>query len=442
MKKIFYDFYNYEIKSLSRDFQDFLIQKINDYNKQKSVVIDDSNEDFTAFFLYIKQKYTDEVHKYEIKQSNTKNEYEKILFYIYSFIENKKKDNINLQNIDLSSNDNYYNYVIKSYKPLYDIVTRHCESKNNNNIINTSQSTKQSAQSFQNQKNTSQDSQDKKQKDVRTQSNTPSIKLSETQDFKNTKKQIQVVDINQTHVNQTFRKKDEQETIQKILNTNNILKSVPLNPTNMILLDYQEAFKTAINMIIETNKNLDLEQIVNHDNMNLIQQTCQYGRLEIFKYLADEKQFPLDVRTQNGFNLLHIACQYGHLQIVQYIIDNYKEQLDINITTPDGFTPLHLACQYEHLPIVLYLRDNGANLNAQTKEGLTPYSIMQSLINKDNSNANVYVQMKITAALVSGGNIYTSTIKPNEFGFTSRGKRAFSDQEWEELQGKTTSIIK
>ncbi|EDO45485.1 predicted protein, partial [Nematostella vectensis] len=64
-----------------------------------------------------------------------------------------------------------------------------------------------------------------------------------------------------------------------------------------------------------------------------------------------------------GFTPLHIAVVYGHWEIVKLLLD---EGADVEAQTKNGYQPLHLAAQYGHKIIIEILLQRGAPPDALT----------------------------------------------------------------------------
>ena len=77
--------------------------------------------------------------------------------------------------------------------------------------------------------------------------------------------------------------------------------------------------------------------------------------------------------NENGDYLLHIACQWGDVEIVRYLITD--EKCNPNVQNTDLDTPLHIACCQEPLTIVRILLERKCSTNIPNKKGETAQSI-------------------------------------------------------------------
>ena len=86
--------------------------------------------------------------------------------------------------------------------------------------------------------------------------------------------------------------------------------------------------------------------------------------------------------NEDGDCLLHIACQWGDVDIVKYLITN--ERCDLNVqSSTSGNTPLHIAAKYgQDDTIVELLSCKKCHSNAQNKKGDTPlhFAVRQNKI--------------------------------------------------------------
>lgn len=72
------------------------------------------------------------------------------------------------------------------------------------------------------------------------------------------------------------------------------------------------------------------------------------------------------------FTPLIMACNAGNVNTVRLLLEHGA---DVNATDPDGVTPLYIACENDNSAIVRILLDNGANVNARAKDGRNPLII-------------------------------------------------------------------
>jgi len=110
-----------------------------------------------------------------------------------------------------------------------------------------------------------------------------------------------------------------------------------------------------------------------HDQMyngvTPLYKASEKGHLEIVKILCEDARVNPDLPKNDGVSPLFTACQMGHLPIIKYLAE--KHNADINKPKNDGVTPLYMAAEYRNVEIVEYLVKRGANLHAQSVNGLS-----------------------------------------------------------------------
>ena len=80
---------------------------------------------------------------------------------------------------------------------------------------------------------------------------------------------------------------------------------------------------------------------------------CQYGHLEVIKFLTNEKKANIESKSNDGVTPLYIACQEGHLGIAIFL--GGKKRANANVQRNNGFTPLHAACFFGFTEVVKFL---------------------------------------------------------------------------------------
>ena len=82
---------------------------------------------------------------------------------------------------------------------------------------------------------------------------------------------------------------------------------------------------------------------------------------------------------QYGMHVLHYTCQFGNLELLKYIVGNPDFDIDFNVADEDGDTPLHHACSFGEFEVVKFLLQNSSekgidisrkNNNQRTAEDL------------------------------------------------------------------------
>ena len=88
----------------------------------------------------------------------------------------------------------------------------------------------------------------------------------------------------------------------------------------------------------------------------------------------------LEFRDHNGATPLHIASANGYLSVVEFLLDNH---VSTEVTDEDLWQPIHAAACWGHLEVVELLAQNGADVNACTRNGETPFDICEDPEIKD-----------------------------------------------------------
>ena len=102
---------------------------------------------------------------------------------------------------------------------------------------------------------------------------------------------------------------------------------------------------------------------------------CEFDKLDIVKFLVSLPSVDVNTKTSTGDTPLHNACRYaGRLDIIEFLVT--LPSLDVNTKTSSGDTPLHTACQYGKLDIVKCLVSlPSVDVNSGTSTGNTPLHI-------------------------------------------------------------------
>lgn len=82
----------------------------------------------------------------------------------------------------------------------------------------------------------------------------------------------------------------------------------------------------------------------------------------------------LEIRDGSGASPLHVASANGYLSVVEFLLDHHAST---EVVDNDLWQPLHAAACWGHLEVVELLSQNGANINAKTKNGETPFDICE-----------------------------------------------------------------
>ena len=88
----------------------------------------------------------------------------------------------------------------------------------------------------------------------------------------------------------------------------------------------------------------------------------------------------LDEKNQEGITLLHILSELNESKLMQYLVDKIE---NIDPCDSMGQTPLHKACAASSFKTAKLLVRNGANVNAITKSGDSPLTILSTQKSQD-----------------------------------------------------------
>lgn len=78
----------------------------------------------------------------------------------------------------------------------------------------------------------------------------------------------------------------------------------------------------------------------------------------------------------NGATPLHVAAANGYLTVIEFLLDNHAS---VDVCDIDQWQPIHAAACWGHPDALELLVQAGADLNAKTKNGETPYDISEDL---------------------------------------------------------------
>ena len=124
-------------------------------------------------------------------------------------------------------------------------------------------------------------------------------------------------------------------------------------------------------------------------SMNLSGQTplfcaAKEGHLEIVRYLLDKEANP-NATNHYGVSVLWIPCQRGLTSIVELLLKRGADP-EIAPSGPEaeersisGWTPLYAAIKSRQYPVVKLLLNHGANPNAITSLGSTPFLLASEI---------------------------------------------------------------
>ncbi len=144
------------------------------------------------------------------------------------------------------------------------------------------------------------------------------------------------------------------------------------------LKEYDDCQDEAICQVICKGQLQRLQQLLVCDPSLIEKKNSRYGtallaavrfsRLDIVKYLVQEKNANIDARDWAGNNALLVALFYNCVAIAKWLLENIS--IDIEFKNNTGETALLMAARQGHLDIVTYLiKEKRANINAKNVKG-------------------------------------------------------------------------
>ena len=112
---------------------------------------------------------------------------------------------------------------------------------------------------------------------------------------------------------------------------------------------------------------------LNEDGNLLLHMACQWGDVDIVRYLVSEQHCDVNVRNKSRDSPLHVACQGTNLGIVEYLIT--EQHCDVNVQNKNGDALLHIACYYKNLDIIKFFLQQRCDTSVVNKKGKSPQTI-------------------------------------------------------------------
>ncbi|ELT96896.1 hypothetical protein CAPTEDRAFT_157758, partial [Capitella teleta] len=97
--------------------------------------------------------------------------------------------------------------------------------------------------------------------------------------------------------------------------------------------------------------------------------------LDDLRMLVD-KNMDIEFRGRSGETPLHVAAANGYIQVTEFLLDHH---VAVDAVDEDLWQPVHCAACWGQLPILELLVQNGADLEARTKTGESPFDICEDL---------------------------------------------------------------
>ena len=146
------------------------------------------------------------------------------------------------------------------------------------------------------------------------------------------------------------------------------MKDVKLNAVMSLFKHVEDGNLAKFIECLEENKELSVESKDDQGRVPL-HLACFMGKLEMAKFLVNEKNVSVNVADNFKRTPLHCVAFGNHEKIAKLIV---LKGADVNALDEKKCTPLHWACKKGHIEVGKLLIDRGSELNAQTEEGWTP----------------------------------------------------------------------
>ena len=131
----------------------------------------------------------------------------------------------------------------------------------------------------------------------------------------------------------------------------------------------------------------------------------------------------LDAAGEHGETACHIACANGYVEVLEFLLDNGAL---VHIGDKDDWQPIHAAACWGHDKIVEVLVKHGADLEARTKDGETPYDLTE-----DEEMQEMLIELKN-----SGNNSRLSNVRRSQ----STSSRTLSVRRSSSMEKRQTSL--
>jgi len=111
---------------------------------------------------------------------------------------------------------------------------------------------------------------------------------------------------------------------------------------------------------------------LNEDGDCLLHIACQWGDVDIVRYLIRDERCDPNVQSSTSKNTpLQIAAKYGQEDTIVQLLS--WKQCDPNVQNTEGDTPLHMALRHNKISAVSQLLTNKqGSPNVENKDGDTP----------------------------------------------------------------------
>ncbi|XP_076300828.1 uncharacterized protein LOC143219007 isoform X2 [Lasioglossum baleicum] len=172
-----------------------------------------------------------------------------------------------------------------------------------------------------------------------------------------------------------FLRKDKKR-ISSAGSFSELTKKVDIDSNDAVMYEIQ---KQKLFEAIERNNIGDVKELINHgvsidaknnDGQTPLHYAAKSDKLEVVKYLIEEKGANVNVKDNDGQTPLHSAAKSDKLEVVKYLIE--EKGANVNAKDNHGQTPLHSAAKSDKLEVIKYLiEEKGANVNVKDDDGRT-----------------------------------------------------------------------
>jgi uncharacterized protein len=132
------------------------------------------------------------------------------------------------------------------------------------------------------------------------------------------------------------------------------------------------------------------------------------GRADVCKMLLEAGCNP-DVRNSSGVTPLVRAVDQGHMQVVELLHKQWGAEL--SMTDSDGGTLLHLTAATGQRRLIEYLVQNGVDVNAATREAVTPLRIALQMGNAAAAQTLLEHDADTTVVDTNGDNLLIEAVR-------------------------------
>ena len=154
------------------------------------------------------------------------------------------------------------------------------------------------------------------------------------------------------------------------------------NGTPLVMEKYSKNKAAISEYLIEHGANINIQDKKGYVPLYL---AVIYGKKDMLRCLV-ELGADINIQTHSGKTSLHRAVINEKEEMVKYLVKDCHA--NVNIQDNHLNTPLHWAVFYNNINIVKSLVENGADVNIENKQGMTPIDVANNMTSID-SNDNI-----------------------------------------------------